>query len=562
MSTARITLSALAAGGLLLTTLGPATAATVSPAAATAGAKINQGKAPCTSRPNLKSKKPGQLLKYKELAVDSSLLTGARMFRVLYTTSGVDEKDVQASCGLVLIPTTPKDRANEIVAYAHGTIGMHQSCQPSNNPSGFLGPGLGAITYGSGKYAVRGKSKNGILQGLINAGRMVTATDYYSGLGEPKSAQQNYVLGVPAGAAVLDSARAGVQLENSLEKQGKDPKSWKVATWGISQGGHAAFWAAQLAKDYYSGTQLKKDPKFKPVGTAAIVPASSFVATDQTPPGLIGRHLGDLEMHEPAQVVKGTPIGNMGALLFSLVVTSWDKYPGSGALQSDATFPGYPSSVPVPQIEDVLTGPDLGNGQQVAANIAAGCLNASLALQTNQYNQPEKSAFFVQPMWGGPGPDGNWVGQVDTTCVTPGADPDFASWCTWLAYNQPGPDGKNPFNKIPLRADGSYADVLIAEGMADNVVWCMKSGKNLPGPADCLARQLYDSLAPACAASSVRLDLFAETKKSPATHGSTNEQIADNGKAKFQGSRLAKFFNGAFADSLKAGCRATVVNGS
>jgi hypothetical protein len=46
---------------------------------------------------------------------------------------------------------------------------------------------------------------------------------------------------------------------------------------------------------------------------------------------------------------------------------------------------------------------------------------------------------------------------------------------------------------------------------------------------------LYDSLAPACASSSVKLDLFAETKKSPATHGSTSEQIADNGKAKFKG---------------------------
>ncbi|MEZ5118794.1 MAG: hypothetical protein R2686_02685 [Candidatus Nanopelagicales bacterium] len=44
----------------------------------------------------------------------------------------------------------------------------------------------------------------------------------------------------------------------------------------------------------------------------------------------------------------------------------------------------------------------------------------------------------------------------------------------------------------------------------------------------------------------MRLNLFAKTKKSPATHGSTNGQIADNGKAKFKGSKLAKFFNGSF----------------
>jgi hypothetical protein len=550
----------LIAMGVATTT--SAAAATAPTATSLSAAKINTGKAPCKKLPNLTGKKPGQLLKYKELKVDSSLLTGARMFRILYTTSGVDELDVQASCGLVILPAKPKNRANEIVAYAHGTIGMHQSCQPSNDPRKFIGPGLGAISYGQGKNAVLGTSKNGIMQGLINAGRMVTASDYYSGLGEPKSAQQSYVLGLPAGAAVLDSARAGIQLENGLQK-GKNPKSWKVATWGISQGGHAAFWAGQLAKDYYSVTKLKKDPKIKPVGVAAIVPASSFVATDQTPPELVGRHLGDLEMHEPAQVVNGRPVGVMGPLLFSLVMTSWDKYPDTGSLQPGAAFPGYPSSVPRPQMEDVLTSAGDGDGVPVAQNISAGCLTANAALQTQIYNQPQTYGFFVQPIWGGPnGPDGAWQGQLDKTCLDPTTPESLKSWCTWLAYNQPGPDGQNPFNKIPQQADGSYANVLIAEGMADNVVWCQKSGKDLPGPQDCLARQLYDSLAPACSSTSVRLDLFAETKKSPATHGSTNGQIADNGKARFKGSRLAKFFNGTFKDSLKPGCSATVVNGS
>ena len=564
MTVSRRLLTCAAVGGLLLAGVTPAAAATPAPAAPTSvlagGAKINQGKAPCKSLPSLKGKKPGQLLKYKELKVDPALLQGARMFRVLYTTAGVDEKHVQASCGLVLIPTKPKDRTNEVVAYAHGTIGMHQSCQPSNNPTNFL-TGLGAISYGQGKYAVRGKQKFGILQGLIDGGRTVAATDYYSGLGEPASAQQNYVLGVPAAAATLDSVRAAVQVENALEKKGKDPKSWKVATWGISQGGHAAFWAAQLAKDYFAGTALKKDPKYKPVGTAAVVPASSFIATASTPPELIGRHLGDLEMHEPATVVNGRPVGNMGALLFSLVVTSWEKYPGSGTLQSDAAFPGYPGAIPTPQLDEVLTGPANGNGQEVAQSIAAGCLSANLAFLTDPYNDPAQNAFFQQPMWGGPGPDGTWVGHIDATCLNPAADPEFDSWCTWLAYNQPGPDGVNPFNKIPRRANGSYADILIAEGMDDNVVWCMQAGKDLPTPANCLARQLYDSLTPACSSASVKLDVFAKTKKSPASHISTYAQLADNGKAKYKGSRLDKWFNGAFKNSLKSGCKASVVNG-
>lgn len=541
---------------------GTATAGTAKPSPGAAAAKMNTGKAPCKKLPDLKGKKPGQLLKYKELKVDPKVLSGARMFRVLYTTSGVDEKDVQATCGLVVLPSKKQGRTNEIVAYAHGTIGMHQSCQPSNDPKAFIGPGLGAISYGTGKYAVRGKSENGIMQGLIDAGRMVTATDYYSGLGEPKSAQQSYVLGLPAGAAVLDSTRAGIQLVAGLQR-GKDPKSWKVATWGISQGGHGALWAAQLAKDYFSATRLKKDPRIKPVGVAAIVPASSFVATDATPPELVGRHLGDLEMHEPATVVNGRPVGVMGPSLFSLVVTSWDKYPGTGTLRDDAKFPGYPASVPHPQMEDVLTKPGAGNGIAVAEGISAGCLTASSALATQIYNQPATYGFFIQPVWGGPtGPEGAWQGQLDRTCLDPATPQTLKSWCTWLEYNMPGPDGRNPFNKIPKRADGSNADVLIAEGMADNVVWCVNAGKRVAGPEDCMARQLYDSLAPACGTASVRLDLFAKTKKSPATHGSTAGQIADNGKAKFKGSRLAKFFNGAFKDSLKSGCIATVVNGS
>ena len=564
MTALRAVLAGFTVAGLLITATPPASAGEAASAAPVSvlagGAKINKGKAPCNKLPSLKGKKPGQLLKHKELSVNPALLQGARMFRVLYTTAGVDEKNVQASCGLVLIPKKPKNRSNEVVAYAHGTIGMHQSCQPSNNPDSWL-TSLGAISYGQGKSAVKGKQKFGILQGLIDQGRMVTGTDYYSGLGQPASAQQNYVLGVPAGAAVLDSVRAGAQLEKALEKKGKDPKSWKVATWGISQGGHAAFWAAQLAKDYFTATKLKKDPSFKPVGTAAVVPASSFVATSATPPDLIGRHLGDLEMHEPAAVVNGNPVGNMGALLFSLVVTSWEKYPGSGTLQAGAKFPGYPNSVPAPQLDEVLTGPAEGNGQEVAQGIAGGCLNASLALLTNPYNQPEFHAFFNQPMWGGPGPDGDWVGKIDATCLDPAADPDFNSWCTWLAYNQPGPNGQNPFNKIPRRANGSYADVLIAEGMADNVVWCMNSGTSLPSGADCLARQLYDSLTPACSSASIQLDVFAKTNKSPATHISTYAQIADNGKARYRGSRMDKFLNGAFKNSLKSGCKATVPNG-
>ncbi len=519
------------------------------------GAKVNQGKPPCTGVPDLTGKRPGRLLRARELPVPTRLLTGARLYRILYTSSGVDETDVEAVCGLVALPAKKRQRVNEVVAWAHGTIGMHQSCQPSNAPNSlFLGPmagGIGAIAYGSGRRAVSGKATYGALQTLIDQGRMVAATDYYAALGRPGTEQQHYVLGVPAGAAVLDSARAASQLARRL---GTKPRTWKLATWGHSQGGHAALWAGQLARDYIGATRTGNDPRVELVGVAALAPATSFVATATTPPDLIGRHLGDLGMHAPASTVGGQAIGTVGPLLFSLVATAWAGYPGAGTPGGSARFPGYPAQVTPPQITEVLT----AQGLQTAKAVTAGCLDASAATEVITYGDPARNAFFVQPVWGGPGPDGRWQGALDTTCLDPATGAALQAWCTWLAYNQPGPDGRNPFAKIPLRADGSYADVLLAQGMADTIVYCRSPGSAVPTGVDCLSRQYYDSLAPACSTAGVRLTLFAERPRSPASHTSVAGQIADNGRGRFAGSPLATFLDAAFRGSLKPGCRAQV----
>lgn len=513
-------------------------------------AKVNHGAAPCTKVPNVQGKRPGRLLKANKLNVPEKLLAGADVYRILYTSAGLNENNVEAVCGLVAIPSKKRQRTNEVVAWAHGTIGMHQSCQPSNDPNTtFLGPmsgGIGAIAYGTGKNAVDGEAKFGVLQTLINQGRMVAATDYYAGLGQPANAQQHYALGVPAGAAVLDSARAATQLAKRL---GSAYKTWKLATWGHSQGGHAALWAAQIAKDYLSATKSARDPSFAPVGVAAVAPATSFVATATTPPDLIGRHLGDLEMHMPASTAGGQGVGAVGPLLFSLVTSAWAQYPASGTLSNTARFPGYPTSVPAPRLDQVLT----AEGMQTATAITAGCLTAESLARVIKYGNPAQNAFFVQPVWGRPtGPGGTWQGQLDATCLDPASDPALTSWCTWLAYNQPGPDGINPFTKLPS------GDVLIAQGMADNTVYCQHAGRSVPLGADCLSRQYYDSLAAMCSTASVTLDLFAQTRKSPATHFGAPGQIADNGKGRFKGSALYKFFNGAFSNGLGTGCTATV----
>jgi hypothetical protein len=551
MSLTRTTIASVLSAGLIagLTLTAPSAAQAASPSATVAAAAaVNKGKAPCTKLPNLKGKKPGQLLAYKEVKVDPQKLTGARMFRVLYTTTGVDERSVEATCGLVLMPKKPKKRTNEVVAWAHGTIGVHQSCQPSNDPDAFLN--LGIIKYGN----VLGTASNGILQTFINRGQMLTATDYYSGMGLPANAQQNYILGVPAGAAVLDSVRTGIVLSQKLGS--KKAKKYEMAVWGASQGGAAALWAGQLAKDYLAKTKVKKQPKIDQVGVVATVPASQYVATENTAPELIGRHLADLEMHEPA-LVNGQPAAVMGPLLFSLVMTSWSKYPKTGTLSPGANFPGYPADAGNIAMSDVLT----SEGIDTANTISASCLGLGSGLQTTKYLQPQQHAFFAPPIWGGPtGPNGAWLGQLDKTCLDPATPQGQKNWCEWLSYNQPGPNGTNPFSKYPLRANGKQAPVLIAEGMADNIIYCMSSGTAVPAAGDCMAVQLYESMAPACSATKVQLDLFAVTPKDPSDHLTTTFQLADAGGGKYKGSRMDTFLKSAFKDTVKPGCSAQVVN--
>lgn len=565
---------ALAVGVAASSTLVPAVADTAdstpsdtsSPATAgvtaSAVAAINAAESPCRTKPDLSGRKPGQLIAQRELTVDPTLLQGARMFRILYTTTGVDERKVQASCGLVLMPE--KAQKNQIVAWAHGTVGVHQSCQPSNDPAQFLQNG--AIKYGPvvGPPDADGSPLNGIWQGLIDEGRMVTATDYYSGLGQSAKYQQHYVAGVPAGAAVLDSVRAGITLAKKVANREKS--SWHLALGGASQGGHAALWAAQLARKYYNVTALKNQPPIKPVGVMANVPASSFVATESDPKSLVGRHLADLDMHAALVEIGALKLGATGPILFSQVMASWTDYAQEATPGKKSTFPGYPRTVK-PQIDKVLTGAAEGGGVATAETVSRQCINNStlttLAAETNRFlDDPAANAFFVQPVWGQPDSQGVWQGQLDRTCLEDTGRKGLQKWCRWLEYNMPGPEGINPFPKLPRKADGSYAPILIGQGMDDTLIYCQDDGLSIPAARDCMSRQLYDDFKAAgvCRSTGVSLDLVAVGPTSPASHLSTMYQLADNGSAAYSGSRMDTFINKAFAGKVKSGCSAQVVN--
>lgn len=140
----------------------------------------------------------------------------------------------------------------------------------------------------------------------------------------------------------------------------------------------------------------------------------------------------------------------------------------------------------------------------------------------------------------------------------------------------PGPLGTSPFPKAPLVA-GHPVPLLIAQGSNDDIIHCIApkgtSTATVPGPADCMSRALYDSLASAvyCPAGAGRGHLELDTVRkvelqSPGTHFSIPGEISAKGLSKaaadlvFDGSPLQKFMASAFNDSAPAGCTTRVIN--
>jgi acetyl esterase/lipase len=156
---------------------------------------------------------------------------GSRL--LLYRMTGVAGRPVAASATL----SVPKGRAPKggwpVISWAHGTTGIADRCAPSR--TGTPGPAL--------------------LERWRRAGYAVVRTDY-EGLGTP--GEHPYLIGRSEGYAVLDAVRAARRLDRRLGR--------RVVLAGHSQGGHAALWAASLARRFTPELRLR--------GTVAFAPAS------------------------------------------------------------------------------------------------------------------------------------------------------------------------------------------------------------------------------------------------------------------------------------------------
>ncbi|CAM3164204.1 lipase [Pseudomonas floridensis] len=164
---------------------------------------------------------PGQLLGSGALTPSQSLDNASRNIRFLYTsTDGLDgNKRVVVSAALFIPKGSPPPGGWPLMAWAHGTVGIADSCAPS--------------------LAGRSPRDKRYLNEWLAQGYAVVATDY-QGLGTP--GPHPYGLSRPLAFDIIDSIRAVIGANFDLAK--------RVVVFGQSQGGRAAFATAVYAKAY------------------------------------------------------------------------------------------------------------------------------------------------------------------------------------------------------------------------------------------------------------------------------------------------------------------------
>lgn len=182
---------------------------------------------------------PGALLRTEPM--DRALPPGAQAWRLLYTTTRADGSPALASA-LVIAPESPPPGPRPVIAWAHGTTGVDETCAPSVLADPFSAGAAPALDQ------------------VVSNGWVMVATDY-TGLGT--EGPHAYLIGAEAGRSVLDALRAARQMpEVSLAEQ--------TVVWGHSQGGGVALWTGILAPSYA--------PEENILGIAALSPASDLPA--------------------------------------------------------------------------------------------------------------------------------------------------------------------------------------------------------------------------------------------------------------------------------------------
>lgn len=179
---------------------------------------------------------PGQIIRTQKISTD---LTSGTAYRILYVSQYISAGK-SFSSGIIFVPNTPNTEKRKIVAWAHGTIGMGDSCAPSRNPNF-----MNNLPW---------------VDQMMQQNYVVTATDY-SGLGT--AGTERYLLGSDQALDILNSIKAVTSFAPANASN-------EYVLWGHSQGGQATLFAAHLSPKFL--------PNHKLVAVAVAAPAAELVS--------------------------------------------------------------------------------------------------------------------------------------------------------------------------------------------------------------------------------------------------------------------------------------------
>jgi len=184
---------------------------------------------------------PGTLLSAEEIASDEIDPggRGIRGWRVLYASESIDGTPIEVSGIVIASSEPPADGVRDVISFGNGSVGLFDACTASDHIQSY--PWL---------------FYNMVPQ-LISQGYVYVATDY-EGLDTP--GVHRYLIGPSEGRGVLDIVRAAQQIEEAYAGD-------RTVLWGISQGGHAVLFAAEIAREWA--------PEIEVLGAVAAAPGAT-----------------------------------------------------------------------------------------------------------------------------------------------------------------------------------------------------------------------------------------------------------------------------------------------